>query len=212
MRSSESGMRRFFAGLRLILFALFSLWALPLPALRAAGPVVMSSLAQRHEAALEALTPAQRQAFGQRLAAWNALPRSEREERRARYLAWQQLEPGERAQLRALAAQVAAFPPERAQALRAQFDALEEVQRRGWRLGPALGRDYPVLFPLLAYVPAAQQQPLLARLRGLEAAQRADLGVLVQRTPPQERAALRNELLAVPRATLAAWLKRKLDQ
>ena len=177
----------------------------------APAPVAVPELRQR-EAMLERLTPPQRLEFGQRLAAWNALPRAEREARRARYLAWKQLPAGERAQLRALAMQVAAFPPERRQTLRAQFDALEEVQRRGWQLGPTLGRDYAALFPLLAYVPASQQQPLLARLRGLDAQQRADLAVLTQRTPPQERAALRRELVAIPPATLAVWLKRKLDQ
>ena len=177
----------------------------------APAPVAVPEVRQ-HEATLERLTPQQRLEFGQRLAAWNALPRAEREARRMRYLAWKQLPTDERAQLRALAAQVAAFPPERRQALRTQFDALEEVQRRGWRLGPTLGRDYAALFPLLAYVPAPQQQLLLARLRGLDAQQRADLAVLVQRTPPQERAALRRELVAIPPATLAVWLKRRLDQ
>lgn len=179
----------------------------------AAAPasVAVPEVRQR-EAMLQRLTPQQRLEFGQRLAAWNALPRAEREARRMRYLAWKQLSPAERTQLRALAVQVAAFPPERRQALRAQFDTLEEVQRRGWRLGPTLGRDYAALFPLLAYVPASQQQPLLARLRALDAEQRADLAVLAQRTPPQERAALRRELVAIPPATLAVWLKRKLDQ
>lgn len=171
-----------------------------------------ASSAALGEARLTAMTPLEQRQFGQRLAAWNALPRAEREARRARFLAWMQLPPDERAQLRALAVQIAAFPPERRQGLRAQFESLEEVQRRGWRLGPSLGRDYAALFPLLAYVPEAQQAPLLARLRVLDAAQRADLAVLVQRTPPQERSALRMELLAVPPATLAAWLKRRLDQ
>lgn len=189
--------------------------ALSLAAALAAAPaprVMAEPEIQQREAMLERLTPQQRREFGQRLAAWNALPRAEREARRMRYLAWKQLTPGERAELHALAVQVAAFPPERRQALRVQFDMLEEVQRRGWQLGPTLGRDYAALFPLLAYVPASQQQPLLARLRGLDTEQRADLAVLVQRTPPQERAALRSELVAIPPATLAVWLKRKLDQ
>jgi hypothetical protein len=174
-------------------------------------PVAVPEVRQR-EAMLERLTPQQRLEFGRRLAAWNALPRADREARRMRYLAWKQLPPAERAHLRVLAVQVAVFSPERRQALRAQFEALEEVQRRGWRLGPTLGRDYAALFPLLAYVPASQQQRLLARLRALDAEQRADLAVLAQRTPPQERAALRRELVEVPPATLAVWLKRKLDQ
>lgn len=164
------------------------------------------------QARLQAMTPEQRAQFGQRLAAWNALPLSEREERRAHYQAWLQLEAGERDALRALAAQVDAFPPERKQALRAQFDALDDVQRHGWRLGPVLGRDYPALHPLLAYVSASQRLPLLARLRSMDAQQRADLAVLAQRTPPQDRQALRSELLSVPPAQMAAWLRKKLDQ
>lgn len=164
------------------------------------------------QARLQAMTPEQRVQFGQRLAAWNALPLGEREERRARYQAWLQLEAGERDSLRALAAQVDAFPPERKQALRAQFDALDDVQRRGWRLGPVLGRDYPSLHPLLAYVSASQRLPLLAKLRSMDAQQRADLAVLAQRTPPQDRQALRSELLSVPPAQVAAWLQEKLNQ
>ena len=205
MHGASNTLRWIIVGFALAAFGLaFGLMAAP-------APVTVPEVRQR-EAMLERLTPRQRREFGQRLAAWNALPRAEREARRMRYLAWKQLTPGERAELHALAVQVAAFPPERRQALRAQFDTLEEVQRRGWRLGPTLGRDYAALFPLLAYVPASQQQPLLARLRALDAEQRADLAVLVQRTPPQERAALRSELVAIPQATLAVWLQRKLDQ
>lgn len=163
-------------------------------------------------ARLQAMTPEQRVQFGQRLAAWNALPLGEREERRARYQAWLQLSAGERDSLRALAAQVDAFPPERKQALRAQFDTLDDVQRRGWRLGPVLGRDYPSLHPLLAYVSAPQRLPLLVRLRNMDAQQRADLAVLAQRTPPQDRQSLRSELLSVPPAQITAWLRKKLDQ
>lgn len=164
------------------------------------------------QARLQAMTPEQRVQFGRRLAAWSALPLGEREERRARYQAWLQLEAGERDSLRALAAQVDAFPPERKQALRAQFDALDDVQRHGWRLGPVLGRDYPTLHPLLAYVSASQRLPLLTRLRSMDAQQRADLAVLAQRTPPQDRQALRSELLSVRPAQLAAWLREKLNQ
>lgn len=166
----------------------------------------------QRQARLQAMTPEQRVQFGQRLAAWNALPSSEREERRARYQAWLQLDANERVSLRALAAQVEAFPPERKQALRAQFDALDDVQRHGWRLGPVLGRDYASLHPLLAYVPLPQRLPLLARLRSMDEQQRVDLAVLAQRTPPQDRQALRSELLSVPPSEVAAWLRRKLIQ
>jgi hypothetical protein len=152
----------------------------------------------------------QRVQFGQRLAEWKALPLAEREDRRARYQAWLQLDEAERLRLRAVAAEVAAFPAQRQQALRAQFDALDASQRRGWRLGPTLGADYEKLQPLLAYVPPAQRSPLLAALRAMTAEQRAGLAVLAQRTPPQDRQGLRAELLALPRSRLEAWLQQKL--
>ena len=167
---------------------------------------------EQHAARLQAMSSEQRAQFGQRLAEWKALPLAEREDRRARYQAWRQLDEAERLRLRAVAAQIAAFPAQRQQALRAQFDALDASQRRGWRLGPVLGADYEKLQPLLAYVPSAQRLPLLAALRTMTAEQRAGLAVLAQRTPPQDRDALRGELLALPPAEVAAWLRHRLDQ
>ncbi|MET0892663.1 MAG: DUF3106 domain-containing protein [Pseudoxanthomonas sp.] len=169
-------------------------------------------LLKERQAALQAMTPAQRIRFGQAMAAWNALPRGVREERRARYQAWLQLDPGDRARLRALAAEVETYPAERRQALRLQFDTLDDVQRHGWRLGPVLGQQYAQLHPLLAYVPEAQRQPLLARLRGMSAQQRGELALLAQRTPPQDRQALRSELLATPATGISSWLAHRLGQ
>lgn len=193
-------------------------WMLPqLPAAsgpgKPAGALAEARTLQDLRAARpQAMSPEQRVRFGQRLAEWNALPLAEREDRRARYQAWLQLEEAERMRLRAVAAEIAAFPPQRRQALRARFDALDASQRRGWRLGPTLGAGYEKLQPLLAYVPPAQRSPLLAALRAMTAEQRAGLAVLAQRTPPQDRDALRGELLALSPAERAAWLRRRLDQ
>ena len=165
-----------------------------------------ANLLQRRQSDLQAMTPGQRVHFGQALAAWNALPLGEREARRARYQAWLQLDEGERARLRVLAAQVGAYPEQRRQALRLQFDALDDVQRHGWRLGPVLGREYAQLHPLLAYVPDNQRLPLLARLRAMSAEQRSALAMLAQRTPPQDRQALRSELLAASVDGVVGWL------
>ena len=170
------------------------------------------ALQEQRAARLQAMSSEQRVQFGQRLAEWKVLPLAEREDRRARYQAWLQLEQAERTRLRAVAAEIATFPPQRQQALRAQFDALDASQRRGWRLGPALGADYEKLQPLLAYVPPAQRLPLLAALRAMSAEQRTGLAVLAQRTPPQDREALRGELLALSPAQVAAWLRRRLDR
>lgn len=181
-----------------------------------AAPAVLPAVAQsemRERAArLQAMTPDQRSSFLLRLAAWNALPPSEREDRRARYQAWSALDSNERSALRAIATEVATFPVERQQALRAEFATLDLTQRHGWRLGQALGADYAKLHPLLAYVPADQRQPLLVMLRGMDAQQRADLAVIAQRTPPQDRQALRAELLAVSAARRSAWLQEQLDR
>ena len=211
-RSPANGLVRPRRGAGILAALLFVLLSQPM-LVSAEGTSEQVAMTQsQRQARLQAMTPEQRVQFGQRLAAWNALPSREREQRRAGYQAWLQLDANERVSLRALAAQVEAFAPERKQALRAQFDALDDVQRHGWQLGPALGRDYAALHPLLAYVPAPQRLPLLARLRSMDEQQRVDLAVLAQRTPPQDRQALRSELLSVPRSEVAAWLRRKLSQ
>lgn len=198
--------------LAVMLFGIFGV-AIAAPA---TAPVMVPAQAQaeiRERAArLQAMTPDQRSSFMLRLSAWGALPRSEREDRRARYQAWLHLEESERDALRSIAEDVAAFPSERRQALRTEFAALDASQRHGWRLGQALGADYMKLHPLLAYVPADQRLSLLTMLRGMDARQRADLAVLAQRTPPQDRDALRMELLAIPASRRSAWLQQQLDR
>ncbi|MEI2453390.1 DUF3106 domain-containing protein [Lysobacter firmicutimachus] len=155
---------------------------------------------------------AQRREFAQRAAQWEQRPAGERGAARERYRAWQGLSAGDRAEVQAAAARYAALPPDRQQALRARFDALDGSERRGWLLGPQLGADYPALQPLLAQLPASQHAALLAALHGLSAPQRKELAVLVQRTPPQERARLRSELLAAPAASRGAWLQDALQR
>lgn len=211
MRNSERSCRHSFPRWTALLLA--ALLGMSPQWLSASGPEALAeaqALQDQHAARLQAMSSEQRVQFGQRLAEWKALPLAEREDRRARYQAWLQLEEAERTRLRSLAAEIAAFPPQRQQALRAQFDALDASQRRGWRLGPALGADYEKLQPLLAYVPPAQRLPLLASLRAMTAEQRAELVVLAQRTPPQDRQALRTELLAHSRTQLENWLQQKL--
>jgi len=158
------------------------------------------------------MDPAQRARLQQRVKAWDALPLEQRLERRARYAAWRALTASERAQLRAMAAQVAGFDPVREQALRSQFETLDQSEQRAWRLGPHLGAHYDALQPLLAYVPRGQRPALLAMLRSMPAGQHADLAVLIQRTPPQERQALRDDLLALSANQRGAWLKQRLAQ
>lgn len=211
MRSSERAQEHSFPR-RTALLLVSLLWMSP-QWLFASGPEALAdaqALQDQRAARLQAMSSEQRVQFGQRLAEWKARPLAEREDRRARYQAWLQLEETERARLRAVATEIATFPPQRQQALRAQFEALDANQRRGWRLGPTLGADYEKLQPLLAYVPPAQRSPLLATLRAMTAEQRAELAALAQRTPPQDRDALRAEMLAQSGAQLETWLQRKL--
>ncbi|MFT3761648.1 MAG: hypothetical protein QM761_03350 [Pseudoxanthomonas sp.] len=133
-------------------------------------------------------------------------------DRAARRAAWDRLDDGERDRIRAAAAQFAALPPPRQQVLRARFDALDAMQQRGWRLGPTLGAQYADLHPLLAFVPPEQAAALPAALKSLDADQRAELAALAQRTPPQERDALRRELLASPPQGRGAWVQQRAQR
>lgn len=152
----------------------------------------------------------QRAAHAARTAAWDALPASERGERRERYLAWRALPSDEQARVLRARDEFAALEPARREVLRARFAALDGSERRGWRLGPSLGADYPALQPLLAQVPPEQHEPLLRALRAMEPRQRIDLAALAQRTPPNERGALRRELLSTSAANREAWLQDRL--
>lgn len=154
----------------------------------------------------------QRAALRQRAAAWDALPAAERNLQRERYHAWRALAPSERAQLRAAAADFRQRPPDQQRALRAEFDGLDATTRRGWLLGPWLGADYPALQPLLAQLPAGQHAPMLRTLRAMTVQQRRQLAVLAQRTPPQDREALRRELLSTAAGQRQQWLWQRLDR
>jgi hypothetical protein len=167
---------------------------------------------QRHAAMLATMTPEQREAFRQRVAQWDAQVPALQRQRREAWQAWLALPVVERERLQAEATTYATLPDEKRQALRAQYDALDGSDRRGWLLGPVLGADYPKLHALVAQVPAAQRDALLAALRGLSPDGRADLAVLAQRTPPQERDALRRQLLAVPAPRRDRWLRDRLQQ
>lgn len=161
--------------------------------------------------ALAALSPAQRTVLIERVAAWDALPDAERDRRREAWQAWKVLPEGERIRMREARAAYEALPPERRQALREQFDALDANLRRGWLLGPAIGADWPWLHALLSQAPTAEHDALLAALRSLSGQGRRDLAVLAQRTPPEERDALREALLAESTSSRDAWLRRRVD-
>lgn len=141
---------------------------------------------------------------------WQALAPAQQRDLRARYAAWQALPETERQRIRQAAARVAGLPATEREALRARFADQDQLHRDGWRLGPQLGALYPKLQPLLGYVPAEQREPLMALLRRLDAEQLAQLTLISQRTPPQDRAELRAQLLAVSAAGRSAWLREKV--
>ncbi|HRN61188.1 MAG TPA: DUF3106 domain-containing protein [Luteimonas sp.] len=154
---------------------------------------------------LASLSTEERAALQRRLEAWEALPESMRRDRREAWQAWRALPADERARMRAARDAFLSLPIAEQQALRARFDALDAGIRRGWLLGPTLGGDWPQLHALFAQVPADEREALLAALRTLPPQARDDLGVLAQRTPPQDR-----ELLAQAPDQRAGWLRRRV--
>ena len=173
-------------------------------------PAALQQELRAHDAAWTALAPAQQQALRQRIGDWDALPAAVRRDRRERWQAWRALPPDQRLQVQAVALAFAALAPESQQALRAQFALHDVSERHGWLLGPALGADCASLQPLLLQVPATQRAPLLATLRAMTVAERLDLAMLAQRTAPQQRDALRRELLSTAAANRTAWLQARL--
>ncbi|UYK73400.1 hypothetical protein NG828_03425 [Xanthomonas sacchari] len=128
---------------------------------------------------------------------------------RARQAAWDALPAAAQARLRQVATAFAGLPIEQQHSLHAQFAEMDALERHGWLLGPELGAEFWALQPLLGYVPEGQRQALLGLLRGLPADQREHLALLSQRTPPQDRAALRRDLLAQGADSRGAWLKQR---
>nr|WP_255699381.1 DUF3106 domain-containing protein [Luteimonas sp. Y-2-2-4F] len=154
-----------------------------------------------------ALPPERREALRQRMAQWDALPLAERQSRRAAWAVWETLPEAERARLRATAAAYARMPEAQRRELAERYAALDAFQREGWGLGAVLGAEWPQLHGLFSLVPSDQRAELLAMLRALDERARADLAVIAQRTPPEERDALRRKLLSMPAPVRTDWLR-----
>jgi len=140
------------------------------------------------------------------------LDAQQQRQRRADYATWRALPEGERERVRQAAARFNALPADQQQRLRQQFQAQDQAFREGWRLGPQLGLEFPKLHGLFGFVPPEQREAALAVLRQLSPAQLAQLTLVAQRTPPQERDAVRSAFLAVPAAERDSWLKRQAGQ
>lgn len=171
-----------------------------------ATPAVQARRAGR----LAALDQASRAAFAGRMAAWDALPPLQRMQQRGEYADWRALDAATRIRLQQAATTLATLPPAQQQALATRFAMLDATEQAGWRLGPEIGADYARLYPLLAFMPEAERQPMRAVLQQMSGPQRADLAVLAQRTPPQDRDTLRQALIATTSASRAQWLREQL--
>jgi hypothetical protein len=143
---------------------------------------------------------------------WSTLAPAQQRELRARYEAWKALDEDSRHRIRRAAVAVTQLPASKQQELRAQFENQDQMIRDGWWLGPELGALYPKLQPLFGFVPVEQRPAFLALLRQLDDGDRAQLALISQRTPPQDRDALRSELLAIPASQRAEWLRRNVNR
>lgn len=170
-------------------------------------PPDQARLMARRHALLQAMPAGAVRALREDVARWEALPLPEQRARRDAWQAWGRLSGQDRARMRAAAAAHAAMPREQRAALAEAFAALDELEQRGWLLGPELGADWPALHPLFALVPPDQQEELLAVLMSMDAVERDDLGIVAQRTPPGERDALRDALLSTPAENRGPWLR-----
>ena len=140
------------------------------------------------------------------------LDTQQQRQRRADYAAWRALPEAERERIRQAAARFNSLPADQQQRMRQQFQAQDQAIRAGWRLGPQLGLEFPKLHGLFGFVPPEQRETALAVLRQLNPAQLAQLALVAQRTPPQERDTVRSAFLAVPAAERDSWLKRQAGQ
>ncbi len=179
------------------------------------GPLLLSVALATHAALPTALPASVEQAapvarVQTPQAAWATMTPQLKRELRARYAAWQALPEAERQRIAQAAAALAAMPAAQRDALQAHFQGMDQMHRDGWLLGPRLGALYAKLQPLLGYLPAEQREPMLALLHQLDAAQLEQLSLISQRTPPQERVALREQLLALAPAQRAAWLQQNV--
>lgn len=119
---------------------------------------------------------------------------------------WAALPADAQTRVRDAAAQFSALGTDKQQQLRAEFEALDDVTRRGYLLGPDLGDAWPHLQPVFGYVPEAERAPVLSMLRGLDRAHLYALERVAWRTPVEGREALRAKLLAMTPAAREAWL------
>jgi hypothetical protein len=119
---------------------------------------------------------------------------------------WSALSDEEKSRVRAAAQAFSNLPRDKQEQLRSQYDALDDVTRRGYLLGPQLGEAWPHLQPVFGYVPETERAATLAMLRGLDREHLYALERVAWRTPVEDRDALRAKLFAMSPAQRNAWL------
>jgi len=173
--------------------------AVPLPIADATQP---ATIAPADEAA----------ALARRTRTWDALSPRLRGLHRGHWQAWRMLSAGERLQLRAIASRFRQLSADERRGVRERFDAQSSDARDGWWLGPRLGRDWPRVAALFAFVDAGERESVLRLLRAATPADIAALARLAQSTAPEHRAGLRRELLAQSSEQRGAWLQARLQR
>lgn len=133
-------------------------------------------------------------------------------DQRERQSAWLQLDEAQRQRIRDAATSFAALPADEQSRFRAEFAQFDRAEQRGWLLGPQIGTSWPQLSPLLSYVPEDERASLLRILHEMHPDELAMLGRIAWRTPPEQRDALRKQLIDVPAANRAAWLAQASER
>jgi len=152
----------------------------------------------------------QRAALRERLKAWDSQAPAARARRRQPFVAWLDLSRSERARIVAAHAHWLQLPAAEQESLRTQFATLDADTQRVWWLGPALGQQLAPIAVLFAFLPEADRPALLAALRGLDPAARAELSMLAPRLDEAARQALRRELLRLPPEQRADFIRARL--
>ena len=183
-------------------------------AVASADPRAADAVALPVEAGVAASTVASGDAsaaLARRTRAWDALPAPARGQRRGAWQAWRALAPSERIALRTVARRLQQLPDVQQVQLRARFAAQLPDARQGWWLGPRLGPTWPRVAALFAFVPESERQPVLGLLRESDHEDIDALERLAQVTPPEDREAVRTDLLRVPAMQRRTWVLQKLQ-
>jgi hypothetical protein len=141
------------------------------------------------------LTPEEREQFKARIGAWEAMPPGERARLRERYEAFLLLPPEERQRLRRGFQRFRDLPPEQRRRLRQEFERMSPAERRAFLLGAQARDTADTARRAFAFVPPEERPATLQMLRELSREDRQRLRDLVPRLAPEQRDALRRDLL-----------------